>query len=180
MENNIFNFVKVEVEAADVESAFENVNFNCYKNATMKYKSMFPDGCSEKELKAFCIDYLKNQTKNAAGLGCYIVLESSVKDTRERPYSVVESESVKGKRKYSHFYQLVDKKTGSVMLEVEGTKAKALELAKKLYTESGYKDNLLCKHIKLVTEGEPVAFEINYTPSKGTKNGKYIVFGIEG
>ena len=59
------------------------------------------------------------------------------------------------------------------------TEAKAKEIAKNLYKEKGYKGNLICTYTKQVTEGEPVAFEVAYTPSKSSNVGTYLVFGIE-
>jgi hypothetical protein len=37
---------------------------------------------------------------------------------------------------------------------------------------------MFAKYVKEVVEGEVGAFEVVYTPSKSTKQGKYILFGF--
>ena len=81
-------------------------------------------------------------------------------------------------KKYKTTYQLIDKKSGSVIAETSETKAKAKEIAKSLYTDKGYKGDIVCTYTKQVLEGEPIAFEVEYTPSKSAKKGTYLCFGI--
>ena len=77
-------------------------------------------------------------------------------------------------------FLVTNKETGEVLFIATGsTKAEAIEKAKKLYTEKGFKGDLYGQYIKVVTEGEPGAFEVSYTPSKSTHLGKYLVFGVE-
>ena len=63
--------------------------------------------------------------------------------------------------------------------EVAAKEAKAKEIAKALYTEKGFKGNLICTYTKQVLDGEPTAFTVDYTPSKSSRVGSYLVFGIE-
>ena len=107
-----------------------------------------------------------------------ITIEAGAADTRERPYKVNDVKNEKGKRKYKTTYQLIDKKSGSVIAETSETKAKAKEIAKSLYTDKGYKGDIVCTYTKQVLEGEPIAFEVEYTPSKSAKKGTYLCFGI--
>ena len=39
--------------------------------------------------------------------------------------------------------------------------------------------NLICTYTKQVLDGEPTAFTVDYTPSKSSRVGSYLVFGIE-
>lgn len=73
---------------------------------------------------------------------------------------------------------MIDRATGSVIAETNETKAKAKEIAKSLYSK-GFKGNIICTYTKQVVDGEPIAFEAEYTPSKSSRVGSYLVFGIE-
>lgn len=151
------------------------------KDATQAYKNWKKNhegGITEKDIKEFCLDYLAKHTKNVKNAGCMITIEAGAADTRERPYKVNDVKNEKGKRKYKTTYQLIDKKSGSVIAETSETKAKAKEIAKSLYTDKGYKGDIVCTYTKQVLEGEPIAFEVEYTPSKSAKKGTYLCFGI--
>ena len=106
-------------------------------------------------------------------------MESAVADSRERPYGIHDKKNESGARKYKTTYQLIDKATGAVLAETSETKAKAKEIGKSLYTDKGFKGNIICTYTKQVVDGEPVAFEISYAPSKSSRVGSYLVFGIE-
>jgi hypothetical protein len=177
--NNV-NFKRLEVNAYTKQEAVEKVagQFQIIKDATQAWKNANKP-ITEQALKAFCADYLQKHTKFASGIGCSITIESGTPDSRERPYSVRDIKNEKGKRHYKTGYQLLDKATGQVLGVSFDTKAKAKELAKKLYTDKGYKGDIYCKYIKEVTEGEVGAFEVTYTPSKSSKLGKYLCFGVE-
>ena len=85
----------------------------------------------------------------------------------------------KGKRKYVTTYIIKNKETGEELAKTTENKAKAKELAKKLYTEGGYRGSVICNYTKEVAEGEPIAFTMDYATSKSSKEGHYIFFGIE-
>lgn len=175
------NFKKLEVVGATREEALAKAPFHIMKDATQAFKlwkKKQVNGITDKEIKQFCMDYLAKNTKNAPGVGCRITIEAAVSDTRERPWTINDVKNEKGKRKYTTIYQLIDKATGQILDEVEGTKAKAKEAAKKLIA-NGFKGRGICTYTKQVTEGEPVAFNFEYTPSKASHAGTYLVFGIE-
>lgn len=176
------NFKRMEVMGASKEEALMNVPFGiqgdatqAYRNARKNHKGVWTDA----DTKQFMLDYLAKKSKNLPGVGFLITLESAVADTRERPYRFEDVKNEKGARKYKTVYQIVDKNTGVVLAKTDETKAKAKELAKALYTESGFKGDLICTYTKQVVDGEPVAFTAIYTPSKSTRNGQYLAFGIE-
>lgn len=181
MEKTVYlNFKKLEVCGATKQEALDKAPFKVLYDATQAYRNWKEkqDTITEAGLKDFMQEYLQKKTKNAPGVGCSITVESAVVDTRERPYKIIDVKNEKGKRKYSTIYTLKNRDTNEIIAKCDETKAKAKDLAKELY-KSGFKGNIVCVYNKEVTEGEPVAFYANYSPSKNTKQGVYTVFGIE-
>lgn len=182
MEAKILNFKKLEVTGNTKEEALEKAPFFIQGDATVafeNFKKHQNSPITEKEIKQFCLDYLANKSKNAPGIGYAITEIPAVKNTRVRPYRVLDVKNTKGKRKFIKTYQIFDKATGNLLAEVDGTKAKAEKKAKELYTECGFTGSLKCKVSKQVVEGESLAFEMEYVPSKKACVGTYLVFGIE-
>lgn len=185
MEKQTFlNFKTLEVTGATKQEALNNAPFKVLYDATQAYKNWMEkqkqEGTTVTEAmkKNFYVEYLAKKTKNAPGVGCSITVDAAVADTRERPYKITDVKNEKGKRKYSTIYTIKDKNTNEILAKCDETKAKAKEVLKKLYKD-GYKGEAICTYTKEVTEGEPVAFYGEYTPSKSSKAGLYIVFGIE-
>lgn len=178
----IMNFKTVEVSGATKDEALAKAPFDIMGDATQAYKNWKKkqvNGVTEADKKQFMLDYIAAKSKNVAGIGFSITLESAVADSRERPYTFHDVKNDSGARKYKKTYQLIDKATGAILAETHETKAKAKEIAKKLFVDKGYKGNLKCTVTKQVINGEPVAFEATYTPSKRSRVGSYLVFGIE-
>lgn len=178
----IMNFKRMEVNGATREEALAKAPFDIMGDATQAYKiwrKKQVNGVTDSDKKQFMLDYLSKKSKNCAGVGFSITLESAVADTRERPYRIDDVKNEKGTRKYKTVYQIIDSATGAVLAETSETKAKAKEIAKALYTEKGFKGNLICTYTKQVLDGEPTAFTAEYTPSKSSRIGSYLVFGIE-
>ena len=178
----IMNFKRMEVSGATKEEALAKAPFDIMGDATQAYKiwrKKQVNGVTDTDKKQFMLDYLAKKSKNCAGVGFSITLESAVADTRERPYAIHDVKNEKGTRKYKTIYQIFDKATGVLVAETDETKAKAKELAKALYTDKGFKGNLVCTYTKQVVEGEPTAFTVEYAPSKSSRVGSYLVFGVE-
>lgn len=176
------NFKTVEVKAFSKseakKQAVDNNGIQVIRDATQAWvKAGKP--ITNSALKEFCADYLTKYTKFAQGIGCMIVVDGGVADTRERPYTTVDVKNTKGKRKFKRAFQLVDKETGEILGVSLGTKKEAQDLGKNLYIKNGYKGNIIAKVVHEVIEGETIAFEMTYTPSKATKLGSYLVFGVE-
>ena len=168
------NFKVMEVTGATKEEALNKAPFDIMGDATQAYKlwkKKQVNGVTEADKKMFMLDYLNKKSKNVTGVGFAITLESAVADTRERPYRIDDVKNELGARKYKTIYQLVDKATGKVLAQVDGTKAKAKEM--------DYKGILVCTYTKQVVDGQPTAFTATYTPSKSSRVGSYLVFGIE-
>ena len=178
----IMNFKRMEVTGATKDEALAKAPFDIMGDATQAYKiwkKKQVNGVTDADKKQFMLDYLSKKSKNVVGVGFSITLESAVADSRERPYSIHDKKNESGARKYKTTYQLIDKTTGSVIAETNETKAKAKEIAKDLYVDKGFKGNIICTYTKQVVDGEPIAFEVEYTPSKSSRVGSYLVFGVE-
>jgi hypothetical protein len=181
METKIINFKKLEVTGATKEEALAKAPFQIIGDATQAFKNWKKkqiDGVTDAKIKEFALDYIQKKTKSAAGVGFSITVDAAVADTRERPYKINDVKNEKGKRKYSTIYIIKNRDTNEILAKCDETKAKAKDVVKKLYKD-GFKGRVICTYTKEVTEGEPVAFYGDYTPSKSTKSGRYIVFGIE-
>ena len=177
----IMNFKKMEVNGATKEEALAKAPLDIMGDATQAYKNWRKkqvNGVTESDKKQFMLDYLNKKSKNLAGAGFSITIEPAVADTRERPYRIDDVKNKKGARKYKTVYQIIDRATGSVLVETSETKAKAKELAKSLYTDKGFKGNLICTYTKQVVDGESTAFTVDYAPSKSSRVGNYVVFGV--
>lgn len=182
MNTQIMNFKRLEVTGATKDEALAKAPFSIMGDATQAYKAWKKkqvNGITDADEKAFMLEYLSKKSKNVAGVGFAITVESAIADTRERPYAIEDVKNEKGTRKYKTTYNLIDKESGVVLASTDETKAKAKEIAKKLYTDKGYKGQIVCTYTKQVVEGEPVAFTAIYTPSKSSRVGVYKVFGIE-
>ena len=176
------NFKVMEVTGATKEEALNKAPFDIMGDATQAYKNWRKaqvNGVTEADKKQFMLDYLSKKSKNVIGVGFSITLESAVADTRERPYSINDVKNESGVRKYKTTYQIVDKTTGALLASTNETKAKAKEITKQLYTDKGFKGDVICTYTKQVVDGEPVAFTAEYTPSKSARVGSYLLFGIE-
>ncbi len=178
----MMNFKRMEVTGATKEEALEKAPFSIMGDATQAYKIWKKNqtgGVTDADKKQFMLDYLAKKSKNVEGVGFSITVESAVADTRERPYNIQDVKNEQGARKYKTTYQLIDKATGAVLAECDKTKARAKEIGKNLYINKGFKGSLICKYSKRVETGEPIAFTMDYAPSKSSRVGTYIVFGIE-
>lgn len=178
----VMNFKRQEVTGATKDEALEKAPFKVIGDATQKFKlwkKSQVNGVTDADIKQFMLDYLMAKSKNAPGIGYSITVESAVADTREHPYTITDKKNESGARKYKKTYQLIDKSTGAVLAETNETKAKAKEIAKDLITNKGFKGKLKCTYTKQVVDGEAVAFEAEYTPSKSSRIGTYLVFGFE-
>ena len=175
------NFKRVEVKAYTKAEAVDQVKdvFFVQRDATQAWKKAGEPSPLDKEFKVFCANYLEKHTKNAPGTACMITYRAGSADTRERPYKMNDVVNEKGKRKYVTTYLLKDKSTGEELAKTTENKKKAQELAKKLYTDGGFRGSIICTYTKEVAEGEPVAFTVDYAPSKSYKEGHYIIFGVE-
>lgn len=177
----VMNFKSVEVVGATKEEALSNAPFTTImKDATQAYKNWCAKQTSitEASKKQFMIDYTAKNSKNAAGVGFSITVVPAVADTRERPYTFVNVKNEQGKRKFKTVYKWMDKETHTCVCHVDTTKKDAFDALKKLYASGTYKGKAELVVTKDVIEGQAVVAYAEYTPSKASHNGTYIVFGI--
>ena len=172
------NFKQVEVKGYTKNEALKEVPFQVIKDATQAWKNAGKP-LTGNALKEFMSEYLRVNTKFAAGIGCSITVEAGTADTRERPYTIYDIKNESGKRKYKTGIQGVNPETGEILFVNFENKAAAKEAAKALYTEGGYRGNIHATYVKEVVEGETGAFDVEYTPSKSAKVGTYLAFGVE-
>ena len=184
MSTTILNFKKVEVVASSREEAVaqvENTYFHINGDATQAFKNWKQKqngGVTDRAVKEFMLDYLMKKGKNCPGAGYMITVDAAVGDTRERPYRI-EQVSSEGKRKWKTTYVAVDTETGLTIGKWDTNKANALNCVKEMYKNGEFKGNFELQKVKEVVEGQPVVARGFYTPSKNTKNGTWIAFGIE-
>jgi hypothetical protein len=183
MSTTILNFKKVEIVAESKEAAIAQVEENLFHingDATQAYKnwkSKQSNGVTERGVKEFMLDYLEKKGKSCPGAGYLITVESSVADTRERPYRI-ENVKGEGKRKYKTTYVAMND-NGTVDGKWDTNKADALNAIKEMYKNDDFKGCGNLVMTKEVVEGQAVVARYEYAPSKNTKNGTWICFGIE-
>lgn len=180
----ILNFKKVEIVAASKEEAINQINntyFHVNGDATQAFKNWKQKqngAVTEREIKEFMLDYLNKKGKNCPGAGYIITMDAAIGDTRERPYSMTDVPN-EGKRKFKTIYSWIDDATGTVIVKCDTNKADAKNALKELYKSGEYKGNAKLHKVKEVVEGQAVVATAKYTPSKNTKNGTWLAFGIE-
>jgi hypothetical protein len=185
MSTTILNFKKVELVAESQEAArakMEETLFHYNGDATQAFhnwKKRGTKGITDRDIKEFMLDYLSKKSKNAPGCGYLITLDSAVKDTRNRPYKINNVKNEEGARKFKTIYIAIDKETGATIGKWDTNKADALNAIKEMYKNGLYKGNFDLNKIKEVVSGQAKVAEGWYTPSKNTKNGTYLAFGIE-
>lgn len=173
---------RLEVIGATKEEALAKAPFFIQGDATQAYrnwKKTMVNGITSSDEKLFMADYLAKKSKNAPGVGFSITKEAAVADTRERPYAIEDIKNEQGARKYKTIYRWIDTETGKTVTKVDTTKADAKNAIKREYTENGYKGNAQLVMEKECVEGQAVVAKAKYTPSKSSKPGTYLVFGIE-
>jgi hypothetical protein len=184
MSTQILNFVKQEVVAANKEEAKELIEENLFHvngDATQSFKNWKEKQTgmiTERDIKEFMLEYLSKKSKNCPGAGYMITMESAILDTRERPYKITNVKNEEGKRKTKKQYKWIDNETNLVIGQVDTNKADAANLFKELCKE-GYKGKARCEIQYDVVEGNSIVMQGEYAPSKNTKNGTWIAFGIK-
>lgn len=199
METN-FSVKTVECKGFTKAEALEKVtDFTTDFNATTAWVNAGKPTVGTPGFKTFCVEYLKKKTKANKGLGCYIVIESGVADSRENPYKVLSVPTTKA-RKFKRSYQITEadlkkkvekvvdeegKEKEAITATIEGLGAVVAKYEKKGEAEKAMKEIItLTKRdyaIQIVNEcveGEPIAAYGIYTPSVSAKQGTYIAFGI--
>ncbi len=200
MEKN-FSVKVVECKGFTKEEALNKVEtFTTDFNATTAWNNAGKPTVGTPAFKSFCAEYLKKKTKANKGIGCYIVLESGVADSRNNPYKVISIPTTQA-RKFKRVYQIVEAEVkvkeekvlmedGSETIKLipslnsvgvvvgEADKKSEAEALMKEFISQNRRDYFI-NIINKCVEGEPIAAYGVYTPSVSAKQGTYIAFGIE-
>ena len=175
MNNSVF-FTKFETIGTTKDEAMKESKLNLRVDATQAYKKWAKENVTnEDNVREWMQDYLKKKKFNMPNDGAYIVIQSAVTDSRERPYKI---ETIKYDAKThtaEHFYVLRDEAGNEVGREK--TK-KAAEQARREYI-SDFKENVNAFHEWAPKEKNSLVLKGTYTPSKGTQPCKLLVFGYK-
>lgn len=179
-------FKRMEVTGVTKEEALAQAPFNtnlpgadCTQALRNFKKSLAGKAFTDADMKQFMAEQLEKKTRNTPGNGCYIVIESAVADTRERPYTIEDIKNEQGARRYKTVYRWIDDDTEKIVAEVDTTKSDAKNVLKKMYVNKEYKGRAHLVMDKKCVEGQAVVAKAAYTPSKSSRVGTYLVFGIE-
>ena len=176
MENSVF-FKKFEVIGTTKDEAISNAQpLNLRVDATQAYKKWAKENATnEDNVKEWMKDYLKKKKFTMPNDGAYIVLQSAVIDSRERPYKVEKPKYDARTHSPEKFYIIRDMTNTEVNRAKTSKEAEAI--AKEYVTEM--KESVTI-NIEWVAKEKNSLFEtVKYTPSKGTKNAVLLVFGYE-
>ena len=169
-------FKKFETIGVTKDAAMKESGLNLRVDATQAYKKWAKENpTNEDNVKEWMKEYLKKKKFTMPNDGAYIVLQSAVTDSRERPYQI---ETVKYDAKThtaEHFYVLRDEAGNEVGREK--TK-KAAEQAMREYI-TDFKENVNAFHEWAPKEKNSLVLKGKYTPSKGTQPCKLLVFGYK-
>ena len=134
--------------------------------------------------KQFCYEQLVRKTNCATGLGCYIIVENAISDTRTKPCKIIKLKEAKGTKKYLRVHSVheitIDPRTNDIIsigpqITTFTTLAAATEAVKELTCAT--KKNYIVQTIKV--PDFPTEVLSIYTPSCQAKIGTYIAFGID-
>ena len=176
MENNVF-FTKFETIGQTKDEAMKNSKLNLRVDATQAYKKWAKENVTnEDNVKEWMVEYLKKKKFNMPNDGAYIVLQSAVLDSRERPYKV---EKPKYEARTHTPVRVYVGRAQDTNEEIFTEKtSKAAEQAAKEWVI----DNKVGVYLVIETrmkEKNSLYAKVNYVPSKGTQPCKLLVFGYK-
>jgi len=176
MEQNVF-FTKFEVIGNTKDAAIsEATPMNLMVDATQAFNKWKKDtATNEDNIKEWMKDYLKKKKFDKPNMGAYIVVQTGVKDTRERPYKVEKPKYDARTHSPEKFYVLRDA-TGNEVGREKTSKA-AEQAAKEFVID--YKENVTINYEWVSKEKNSLYATVKYTPSKGSQPYKLLVFGYK-
>lgn len=173
MEQNVY-FKKFEVIGTTKDAAKEESGLNLRVDATQAYKKWAKENAvTEDSQKEWMKDYLKKKKLTMPKDGAYIVTQSPIADTRERPYKVEKPKYDARTHSPEKFYVLRDK-TGHEVGREKTSKA-AEQTAKEFVAD--FKEDVTINYEWVSKEKNSLYATVHYTPSKGSQPCKLLVFG---
>ena len=175
MEQTVY-FKKFEVIGKTKDEAIKNVApMNLMVDATQSYKKWAKENATnEDNVREWMKDYLKKKKFDKPGIGAYIVLQSPVVDTRERPYKI-ETVKYEAKTHTPESWYVLRDVTGNEVGR-EKTKKAAEQAVREFITD--YKENVNVYREWAPKEKNSLVMTGTYTPSKGSQPCKLLVFGF--
>jgi hypothetical protein len=172
MSNVIFK--KFETIGNTKDAAIKESGLNLRVDATQAYKKWAKENVTnEDNVKEWMKEYLKKKKFTMPNDGAYIVLQSAVADTRERPYKVEKPKYDARTHSPEKFYVIRDT-TGHEVGREKTSKA-AEQKAKEFITD--FKEDVTINYEWVSKEKNSLYATVKYVPSKGTQPCKLLVFG---
>ena len=173
--NNQMFFKKFEVIGVTKDAAKESVtDLTLMVDATQAYNKWAKEHLTTDEnVKEWMKDYLKKKKYDKPGIGAFIVTQSHIADTRERPYQVEKIKYDARTHSPERFYVLRDA-TGHEVKR-EKTSEAAIQSAKEFVTD--FKETITINYEWAAKENNSLYATVKYTPSKGSRPCKLLCFG---
>jgi hypothetical protein len=169
-------FKKFETIGTTKDAAMKESGLNLRVDATQAYKKWAKENAvTEESQKAWMKEYLAKKKFTMPNDGAYIVLQTAVTDSRERPYKVEKPKYENRSHSPEKFYVLRDA-TGN---EVGRTKTSKDAEAKGKEFVVDFKEDITINYEWAPKEKNSLYATIKYTPSKGTQPCKLLVFGYQ-
>ena len=167
-------FRKFETIGTTKDEAMKESGLNLRVDATQSYKKWAKDNAvTEDSQKEWMKEYLKKKKLTMPNDGAYIVLQSAVADTRERPYKVEKPKYDARTHSPEKFYILRDSNGNEVGREKT---SKAAEQSAKDFV-ADFKESVTINIEWVAKEKNSLYANVKYTPSKGSQKCKMLVFG---
>lgn len=168
-------FKKFEVIGKTKDAAMKESGLNLRVDATQSYKKWAKEhATNEDNLKEWMNEYLKKKKLTMPKDGAYIVLQSPVADTRERPYKI-ETVKYEAKTHTPESWYVLRDATGNEVGR-EKTKKAAEQAVREFITD--YKEDVKVYREWAPKEKNSLVMTGTYTPSKGSQPCKLLVFGF--
>ena len=171
-------FKKFEVIGTTKDEAIRNANpLNLRVDATQAYKKWAKENVTnEDNVKEWMVEYLKKKKFNMPNDGAYIVLQSAVLDSRERPYKVEKPKYEARTHTPVRVYVGRAQDTNEELFTEKTSKA-AEQAAKEWVIDNKVGVDLVIE--TRMKEKNSLYAKVNYVPSKGTQPCKLLVFGYK-
>ena len=168
-------FKKFEVIGNTKDAAKEEAKeLTLMVDATQAYNKWAKENSTnEDNVKEWMKNYLKTKKYDKPGLGAFIVTQTGVQDTRERPYKVEKPKYEVRTHSPEKFYVIRD--VLGTELGREKTSKAAEQAAKELVTD--LKEDVKINYEWVSKEKNALYATVKYTPSKGAQPYKLLVFG---
>jgi hypothetical protein len=177
MNDSVF-FTKFETIGLTKDEAIKKATpLNLRVDATQAYKKWAKENATnEDNVKEWMVEYLKKKKFNMPNDGAYIVLQSAVLDSRERPYKVEKPKYEARTHTPVRVYVGRAQDTGEEIFTEKTSKA-AEQAAKEFVIENHVGVDLVIE--TRMKEKNSLYAKVNYVPSKGTQSCKLLVFGYK-